>query len=113
MLKTTRRNFLKSTSVAGAGVILMHNLASGESPNEKINFAAIGVSGKGASDIVRNNCRKFVRGLYIDDLIAEGVYDDDMDAASTWYNPLTWYWTGDRRGKAWQSHGYGLSILLE
>ena len=70
-------------------------------------------AGKGASDIVRNNCRKFVRGLYIDDLIAEGVYDDDMDAASTWYNPLTWYWTGDRRGKAWQSHGYGMSILLE
>ena len=50
MLKTSRRNFLKSTAVAGAGVILMHNLASGESPNEKINFAAIGVSGKGGSD---------------------------------------------------------------
>ena len=52
MLKTSRRNFLKSTAVAGAGVILMHNLASGESPNEKINFAAIGVSGKGGNSAV-------------------------------------------------------------
>ncbi len=50
MLKTTRRNFLKSTAVAGAGIVLVSDLRAGESPNEKINFASIGISGKGASD---------------------------------------------------------------
>ena len=50
MLKTNRREFLKSTAVAGAGIVIMSNLKAGESPNEKINFAAIGVSGKGSSD---------------------------------------------------------------
>lgn len=50
MLKTTRRNFLASTAVAGAGIVLMSDLMAAESPNEKINFAAVGVTGKGSSD---------------------------------------------------------------
>ena len=49
-LRANRRNFLKSTAVAGAGVILMSDLLANESPNEVIRFASIGIGGKGASD---------------------------------------------------------------
>ena len=69
--------------------------------------------GTSASSILQNNSGKFVRGYYVDDLISGGVYDDTMDAASTWYNPLSWYWLSDRRGKAWQAHGYGMGLLFE
>ena len=49
-LRTNRRNFLRSTAVAGAGVIIAKDLLADESPNEKIAFAAVGVGGKGGSD---------------------------------------------------------------
>ncbi|MDO4570254.1 MAG: Gfo/Idh/MocA family oxidoreductase [Planctomycetia bacterium] len=48
--KTHRRNFLKTSAVAGAGVMIMSDLMAQESPNEKVNFAAIGIGGKGGSD---------------------------------------------------------------
>ncbi|MDO5114362.1 MAG: twin-arginine translocation signal domain-containing protein, partial [Planctomycetia bacterium] len=49
-MKTHRRNFLKSTAVAGAGVLIARDLLANESPNEKIAFACIGIGGKGGSD---------------------------------------------------------------
>ncbi|MDO4571395.1 MAG: Gfo/Idh/MocA family oxidoreductase [Planctomycetia bacterium] len=49
-LKTNRRNFLKSSAAVGAGVVIMSDLLANESPNEKINFASIGIGGKGSSD---------------------------------------------------------------
>ena len=54
-LKTNRRNFLKGTAAAGAGYWVLgrqtiaQELAS-KSPNEKVNFASIGIGGKGDSD---------------------------------------------------------------
>ena len=48
--KTHRRNFLKSTAVAGAGVLIVKDLLANESPNEKIAFACVGIGGKGSSD---------------------------------------------------------------
>ncbi len=45
-----RRQFLKTTAVAGAGVLIARDMLANESPNEKIAFAAVGVGGKGDSD---------------------------------------------------------------
>ncbi|MDO4575283.1 MAG: Gfo/Idh/MocA family oxidoreductase [Planctomycetia bacterium] len=49
-LKTNRRNFLKSSAVAGAGVMICDGLMAQESPNEKVAFGCIGIGGKGGSD---------------------------------------------------------------
>jgi len=49
----TRRDFLKSTALAGAGFWAAHRTvwAGMKSPNEKLNIAGIGVGGRGAGDI--------------------------------------------------------------
>src|SRR5262245_31489459 len=52
-LRSTRREFLKQTSLAGAGFWLAGGLSHAgkkEGANDKINFACIGVGGKGSSD---------------------------------------------------------------
>jgi predicted dehydrogenase len=48
-----RRTFLKSTATAGAGLMILKSgiLKAGQSPNEKLNIAAIGVRGRGAADL--------------------------------------------------------------
>ena len=54
--KPTRRDFLKTTTWAGAGFWVAGNTvpASSSSPNEKLNIAGIGVGGKGWTDV--NSC---------------------------------------------------------
>jgi hypothetical protein len=48
-----RRTFLKHGAVLGAGITLLKSgiLKAGNSPNEKLNIAAIGVGGRGADDL--------------------------------------------------------------
>ncbi len=54
--RTKRRTFLKQTAAAGAGVmILKSGILRGQSPNNKLNVAGIGVGGRGWGDI--NGCR--------------------------------------------------------
>ncbi|MEW4455708.1 Gfo/Idh/MocA family oxidoreductase [Bremerella sp. JC817] len=50
--RENRRNFMKLTAAAGAGFWATAGVQAQEtkSPNEKINFASIGVGGKGSSD---------------------------------------------------------------
>lgn len=51
--QNSRREFLKSTALAGVGVWVAGSSRGAEettSPNEKINFACIGIDGKGRSD---------------------------------------------------------------
>ncbi len=50
--KTSRRQFIKQATYTGIGVFIANkSLAEGyQTPNEKINFACIGVGGKGQSD---------------------------------------------------------------
>ena len=50
--KNSRRDFLKTSALAGVGVWAAGNLQADDSnsPNEQINFASIGVGGKGSSD---------------------------------------------------------------
>ena len=49
---TNRRDFLKTSAMAGAGFWIAGTCAGQESKlaNEQINFASIGVGGKGKSD---------------------------------------------------------------
>lgn len=56
---TSRRDFIKTTAALGAGVWLApsSSFASSRWLNEKINFACVGVGGKGQSD--SNNAGKF------------------------------------------------------
>lgn len=51
-LHNSRRDFLKTTAAAGAAywVAGSPSVALSDSPNEKLNFACIGVEGKGSSD---------------------------------------------------------------
>lgn len=48
-----RREFLMAGAVAGAGLVILKSgsLQAGQSPNEKLNIAAVGVGGRGASDL--------------------------------------------------------------
>ncbi|MFN3648972.1 MAG: Gfo/Idh/MocA family protein [Armatimonadota bacterium] len=52
MSNRSRRDFLKTTTAAGLGILAAEQgaWAQAKSANEKINFAAIGVGGKGESD---------------------------------------------------------------
>jgi hypothetical protein len=51
LLSVNRRNFIKTTSLAaGAAVFGVPTLLRGQNLNSKLNIAAIGVGGKGASD---------------------------------------------------------------
>src|SRR5437762_960498 len=51
-LKSNRRDFLKTSTAAGLAVWVgdFSTARAVESPNEKVNFACIGVGGKGGSD---------------------------------------------------------------
>ena len=48
-----RRTFLKSSAAAGAGLMILKSgiLKAGQSPNEKLNIAVIGVGGRGGSNL--------------------------------------------------------------
>ena len=50
--RTSRREFLKRTAGAGLCAAGLAELASAKSPNSKIQHAAIGVGGKGWSDVM-------------------------------------------------------------
>lgn len=56
MSKKSRRNFIKKSSVIGAGIFIVpRNVLGGQgytSPSDQLNLAAIGSGGKGASDIM-------------------------------------------------------------
>ena len=55
MNKKSRRNFIKNSSVLGAGFFIVpRNVLGGKgyiAPSDQLNLAAIGSGGKGASDI--------------------------------------------------------------
>ena len=49
-MRTSRRNFLKTTAAFGAGMMIVSDLLAQDSPNEKIAFASIGIGGRGQTD---------------------------------------------------------------
>ncbi len=52
-LRMKRRTFLKQGAMAGAGLVILKSgiLKAGNSPNEKLNIAVIGVGGRGKANI--------------------------------------------------------------
>ena len=51
MNRQTRRDFIRTAAMTGAGVLAVESSwAQSKSPNEKVNFACIGVGGKGGDD---------------------------------------------------------------
>ncbi len=52
-VRTNRREFLKAGAVAGAGLVILKSgiLRAGQSPNDKLHIAVIGVGGRGGSNL--------------------------------------------------------------
>ena len=48
-----RRTFLKQSTMAGAGLVILKSgiLKAGNSPNDKLNIAVIGVAGRGGANL--------------------------------------------------------------
>ncbi|MHC4701828.1 MAG: twin-arginine translocation signal domain-containing protein, partial [Planctomycetota bacterium] len=48
-----RRTFLKNSAAVGAGLVVLKSgiLRAGNSPNEKLNIAVIGVGGRGGANL--------------------------------------------------------------
>ena len=77
---STRRNFLRTSALAGAGLwVSRYGLAS-NSPNEKVNFACIGAGGKGEGEV--DDCARFgnlVALCDVDDKRAQKSYKQYPD----------------------------------
>lgn len=77
--RSSRRNFLKTGSMVGAGfwVAARPTFAQSKSPNEKLNAAAIGAGGKGSGDIrdMEGLGCNVVALCDVDDATAGGTYD--------------------------------------
>ena len=77
--KQSRRNFVKSSLAASAGVMILPNLI-GYSPNKKLNLAFIGVGGRGRRNI--NSCDiKTKKGVATNNVVALCDVSDERAAA--------------------------------
>ncbi len=75
--RNTRRQFLQQSAMVGAGFwISTRALAQSKSPNEKINFAAIGAGGQGGHDLgqIADHGVNVVALCDVDDKQAEGSF---------------------------------------
>ena len=73
-----RRQMLRNTSLAGIGIWLSTGpggRANGQSPNEKLNVAGIGVGGRGASDVNGVAGENIVALADVDDRRAAGTFN--------------------------------------
>jgi predicted dehydrogenase len=71
----SRRDFLKSAAIAGAGLLAAPTIwAEVKSPNEKLNIAGIGAGGQGGSDINNVSSENIVALCDVDDLRAGSTY---------------------------------------
>ena len=67
MVPMTRRRFLKSSAMAAGVTILPSGLLHGQSANEKLNIACIGVGGRGAAHVIASLSQNLVALCDIDD----------------------------------------------
>jgi predicted dehydrogenase len=76
MMAITRRDVLKSAAGAAAGVWLGTSLreARGQSPNEKLNIACIGVGGRGSTNVNAVSKENLVAFADVDEQRASGIY---------------------------------------
>ena len=73
MKNLSRRNFLKSTSVASVGALIIPNFIS-ISPNSKLNIAVIGVGGRGRANWSKVPKENIVAMCDVDDVRAAEGY---------------------------------------
>lgn len=77
--RVARRHFLKASVGAGAGALVLRSgvLARGQSPNEKLDVACIGVGGRGAANVngIAGAGENIVALCDVDDKRAGGMYD--------------------------------------
>ncbi|MFO7774155.1 MAG: Gfo/Idh/MocA family oxidoreductase, partial [Candidatus Hydrogenedentota bacterium] len=76
----TRRSFLASSAAATAGLALAPRIGA-QSPNDKLNIAAIGAGGRGGANL--DNCRSenIVALCDVDEQRAGQAFNDWSDAA--------------------------------
>ena len=70
----SRRSFLKSSSVASTGLLILPSLYSC-SPNNKLNFAVVGVGGRGRANWSRVKNENMVAMCDVDDNRAKEGYE--------------------------------------
>lgn len=82
MGRTRRRDFLKTTALAGAGFWISYGYGRAESrsPNEKLNIGVIGCGGKGSSDTENASSENIVALCDVDDHRAAGTFKKFPDA---------------------------------
>ncbi|MEW6742549.1 MAG: Gfo/Idh/MocA family oxidoreductase [Planctomycetota bacterium] len=81
--KTTRRDFLKTTALAGAGLMvagsggcsLFRPRPRFRSPTEKLNIACVGVGGQGSGNVRRVSSENLVAFCDVDDERAKDTYE--------------------------------------
>ena len=78
--RINRRQMLKASAVAGAGVLFLRSglLAFGQSPNEKLGVAVVGIGGQGAyslNELEKGKQVNFVGLCDVDDVRAGNAYE--------------------------------------
>jgi len=77
---TTRRNFLKKSAVAAAGLyIFPSNVISGlghKAPSDKLNIVGVGIGGKGHPNLVGMNTENIIGLCDVDWAYAKGCFDE-------------------------------------
>jgi hypothetical protein len=86
--KTTRREFLKQSLSAGAGLLFLRSWGREQSPNDKLNIAAIGVGGRGWDNL---------RGVASENIVALCDVDLNNLANAAKVFPDARLWTDYRR----------------
>ena len=61
IFRPTRRELLRGSLALGAAALAGPSIVYGQGPNETLNLAAVGVGGKGASDLAGSAKGKNVR----------------------------------------------------
>lgn len=75
----TRRDFLKTTGLASAATLAFPHILRGQSPNNKLNIALVGVGGQGRSALNGLKDENFVAFCDVDDARAAQTYGEYPD----------------------------------
>jgi len=75
--RVTRRQYLKSTALAGVGIWISGSAVGSEakSPNEKLNLVGVGVGGRGGADVNGCDSENFIGLCDVDDRRAGATYE--------------------------------------
>jgi predicted dehydrogenase len=80
MLDLTRRDFIKTASIAAAPIAMRGPLFGADAPSNKINIAVIGLGGRGAANLGGVKDQNIVALCDVDDVRAGKAYDAHPNA---------------------------------